>query len=169
MKIDNNINIWFTADLHFDHKNILKLQPNRQHETVNDMNNHILSHCNSVVAENDIIFILGDISFSKVDYLSKLSGNKVIIRGNHDFGYPYIDAHDYLDIAYRGQRLVLFHYPIVHWNGADRGSWHLHGHTHGSFTNSGKSMDVGWDTIGSPYSFDDVAAIMETKENNSRY
>ncbi|MHC4647877.1 MAG: metallophosphoesterase family protein [Planctomycetota bacterium] len=43
------------------------------------------------------------------------------------------------------QALVLCHYPLAVWDRRHYGSWHLHGHSHGTHQNGGLSFDVGVD------------------------
>lgn len=35
-----------------------------------------------------------------------------------------------MEITYLNTRFILFHYPIVEWNGCGRGAIALHGHQH---------------------------------------
>ena len=43
------------------------------------------------------------------------------------------------------QALVLCHYPLAVWDRKHYGSWHIHGHSHGQFLQSGLCLDVGVD------------------------
>ena len=52
-------NIWFTADFHLGHKNIIRYC-NRPFETVEEMNHTILERLNACVKANDILYFLGD-------------------------------------------------------------------------------------------------------------
>lgn len=60
-KKEENRKIYFTSDLHFCHKNILSYD-NRPYDTIEEMNRDIVETWNSIVSENDIIFLLGDIT-----------------------------------------------------------------------------------------------------------
>jgi calcineurin-like phosphoesterase family protein len=53
------LNIWFTADFHLGHKNIIRYC-NRPFQTVEEMNQEILERLNSRVKANDILYFLGD-------------------------------------------------------------------------------------------------------------
>ena len=48
------------------------------------------------------------------------------------------------------EQMVLCHYPLHVWQNHHRGTWHLHGHTHGKLNDpvfyQRKVMDVGIDT-----------------------
>ncbi len=83
--------IYFTADLHFGHTNILKHQPNRHFADENDSTKHdewLLDLWCRTVDKKDIVYILGDLTFFKSEgarrLLEKLSGQKYMIVGNHD-------------------------------------------------------------------------------------
>ncbi|MCM1225498.1 MAG: hypothetical protein NC548_64740 [Lachnospiraceae bacterium] len=72
------------------------------------------------------------------EILSSLSGRKHLIRGNHDkfVDSPefesslFVDVQDYMEVTCLNTRFVLFHYPIVKWNGFYKGTIALHGHQH---------------------------------------
>ena len=53
------LNIWFTADFHLGHKNIIRYC-NRPFDTVEEMNRTILDRLNNLVKANDILYFLGD-------------------------------------------------------------------------------------------------------------
>lgn len=99
------------ADLHLGHANVILYEPVRAKalskllgisvESVNEMakekntylmqlhNQMIIDAWNSVVGENDIVFLLGDFTLSRNKELiqlwtSKLNGRKRLIMGNHD-------------------------------------------------------------------------------------
>ena len=85
-------NIWFTSDLHFHHKNILNFQKNRPYDTLEDMNEGLIKMWNDTVSDDDLIFVLGDVTFNNKlfdDVMIKLQGEKVLIFGNHDHLPPY--------------------------------------------------------------------------------
>jgi len=52
-------NVWFTADFHLGHKNIIRYC-NRPFDTVEEMNRTILDRLNSLVKTNDFLYFLGD-------------------------------------------------------------------------------------------------------------
>lgn len=79
--------IYFTADQHFGHANIIK-HCNRPFGTVAEMDEYLLEQWNNCVDVNDTVSIIGDLFFrntvSADDYLHKLHGKKHLIKGNHD-------------------------------------------------------------------------------------
>jgi calcineurin-like phosphoesterase family protein len=52
-------NIWFTADFHLGHKNIIRYC-NRPFDTVEEMNRTIIERLKSLVKTNHILYFLGD-------------------------------------------------------------------------------------------------------------
>lgn len=79
--------IWFTADLHLGHKNILKYC-NRPWQTIEEHDAAILANWKETVGENDLVFVLGDIVMGSIkkyaDRLAELPGEKRLVCGNHD-------------------------------------------------------------------------------------
>lgn len=145
---------FYISDMHFGHTNIIK-HCQRPFDTVEAMDEVMINNWNQAVKNDDTVYILGDIAFSKAakkasHYLQLLNGNKYIILGNHDQDIrknrsEYIrrgivkDVSPYMEITdtFRGknQRIVLFHYPITEWNNYFRGSIHLYGHVHNNTEN----------------------------------
>lgn len=87
---------FFTSDHHFDHANIIKLEPaNRVDGTgimfssVEQMNEYLIARWNEIVGADDLVYHLGDASFKRKtirSVLPRLNGRKILICGNHD---PY--------------------------------------------------------------------------------
>ncbi|HBL49503.1 MAG TPA: hypothetical protein DDZ65_04575 [Firmicutes bacterium] len=79
--------IYFTADQHFGHANIIK-HCNRPFDSVEEMDEYLLTQWNNRVGTNDTVYILGDLFFrnavSADEYLSRMHGKKHLIKGNHD-------------------------------------------------------------------------------------
>lgn len=130
--------IYLTADLHFYHENIIKLE-GRPFDSVEEMNEILIKRWNSYIKKNDEMYILGDLTLgSKKDNLElfkQLKGKKYLIVGNHDRVTPQWYEHfewikDYHILRCNKQKYILFHYPIYSWKGKDKGYRHLHGHTH---------------------------------------
>jgi calcineurin-like phosphoesterase family protein len=151
-----------TADLeyerrrfwHFFHKNILKFcNASRPYSSVEEMNEGLVEHWNSVVGEDDVVLHLGDFSFkgkeATEEILSQLNGNIVFVFGNHDkvlrSSIKGLTTYDYLEFRFNGVKVCCSHYPFVSWNQQGRGSVMLFGHVHGSYEGKGRSIDVGFD------------------------
>lgn len=133
------------SDTHFGHNNILSIT-NRPFESVEDMNQVLIDRWNSVVRNSDEVYHLGDIHLMnpnkfKNDILPCLNGKIHVIPGNHDrdkdirkisdklvwVKHYYKLNHHYKDYDYK---IIMFHYPIFSWEQKERGSIHLHGHSH---------------------------------------
>lgn len=155
------MSIFFTADTHFGHQNILKYYPRRVDKfggsgNIYSVDQKIIEEWNSHVSKNDDVYHLGDFSMCKsTSYtgrvIEQLNGKVHLIRGNHDnrtikkFKELFYSVSEYEEICINKQLIVLFHYPLARWHHMGRGSWHLHGHCHGNYASQGLSLDVGLD------------------------
>ena len=94
---------FFIANTHFNHTNIIKYC-NRPFSSSEDQTNELIENWNSVVRDEDTVFVLGNFFFfynpnewnEKNTYrfvnetnectriLSQLNGHKQLIKGNHD-------------------------------------------------------------------------------------
>lgn len=129
--------IFFTSDLHLDHKNIIKLC-NRPFRNVNEMNYTLIKNWNKTVGKQDTIYFLGDFALSKNNkhrirkFIHSLNGKKIFIRGNHD---RFLKSYHHFILKYKGISFYLVHNPAeipIGWKG-----WSIFGHTH----NKGKFID----------------------------
>jgi len=116
---------WFSADTHFGHANILKYCK-RPFKDVTEMNETIIKNHNARVKPEDTVFFLGDFCFrnspggkkgegnlQKADYyISKLNGNFVFIKGNHDRNNSLKTPIERVIIRYGGKKMCLVHNPI---------------------------------------------------------
>ena len=181
-----NQNIFFTADNHFSHTNIIKYCE-RPFPSVEGMNSSMIKNWNNKIKDTDIIFILGDFCWgSKKNWLylfERLNGHKYLTQGNHDKGIPssgLVTASPILNVNIKGdeeiaegQRITCSHYPMLSWYQSHRGSWQLYGHVHGRFSGKGDTkttpnqLDVGVDVHGfAPISYEEIKTII-TKRNLS--
>ncbi|UJF24351.1 metallophosphoesterase family protein [Suttonella sp. R2A3] len=147
---------FFTADTHFFHRNIIQYSE-RPFRDVHSMNQAMIAQWNALVGKEDRVYHLGDVSFGGLAetfrLLAELNGELCLVAGNHDdelIADPYLRERfhwikPYHEERIEGHDVVMFHYPIAQWRGAQRGSWQLHGHTHGNVNISGAAMDVGID------------------------
>ena len=132
--------IYFTSDLHFGHNNIIRFD-NRPFAMVEEMDGELIRRWNNKVKSDDIVYILGDISWYNSEktcaILSRLNGQKHLIKGNHDRINGDIKRHfcsisDYKEIKVDDKDVILCHYPITFFNKHHYGSYHLYGHVHNS-------------------------------------
>lgn len=132
--------IYFTADLHFGHENIIKYD-NRPFNNVEKMDAELIRRWNNKVKKDDIVYVLGDISWynneKTANICKQLNGEKHLIKGNHDRIGGKVKAcfesiADYAEIRIDDKKLVLCHYPIHMYNGQHQGAIMLYGHVHNS-------------------------------------
>lgn len=84
--------IYFTSDPHYGHANVIRYCA-RPFRDVQEMNEALINNWNSVVTQDDTVYVLGDFSlgFSEVErYSSRLLGKKFLIPGNHDKLHSWI-------------------------------------------------------------------------------
>lgn len=130
--------VYFISDTHFGHRNVLRLC-NRPFETIEEMNETIITNWNSRVTGNDTVFIVGDMFFRCDDpeaVLKRLHGKKHLLIGNHDGWLKKIDVGKYfksvshmLETSDGAHALTLCHYPLLSWNHQKR-SYMIYGHLH---------------------------------------
>lgn len=166
--------VFFTADLHFNHANLVS-KGHRKFADVNEMNAVLVQRWMETVGPQDHVYILGDVSFAPAataaDQVRVLPGVKHLVAGNHDHKLRRHDAFnrafkwvkDLTEIKVEGQRIVLCHYALLTWNQMHRGSWMLHGHSHNALRPdpNARRLDVGvdaWDYR--PVSFEQIRAQM---------
>ena len=127
--------IYFIADTHFNHKNIIEYC-NRPFKDTNKMNEYIIQKWNSVVKENDIVYHLGDVEFGTTemlkDLICRLNGTKILLRGNHDFkrgvdGWKEVGFSEVYKKRIELENLILTHAPIEI---VEEGKINVFGHIH---------------------------------------
>lgn len=131
----------YISDLHFGHKNVIRFD-GRPFSNTEEMEDKLVENWNRVVRRNDTTYILGDFCWGKepewIRVLSRLSGNKVLIRGNHDLKTMssglrnlFQDVKDYKEIDDNGRKVILCHYPMLFYRGGYRPDcFMLCGHVH---------------------------------------
>ena len=79
------MSVYFIADTHFGEDNIRRYEQ-RPFASAYEMDEEIIKNWNSVVTENDEVYILGDFGAdnNEQDILEKLNGTKYLVKGNHD-------------------------------------------------------------------------------------
>lgn len=175
--------IWFTSDTHFNHENIITYS-SRPFRSLEEMTEELIRRWNVCVNPGDTVYHLGDFALtwgkkhaSIVDgILWRLHGQKWLIVGNHD-RKEVTQSHHWHKVCHyhelkadlggiHKQRIILSHYAMRTWNQMHRGSWMLHGHSHGSLVDiGGKTMDVGVDCHAyAPLSLEEVDDFMRSRE-----
>ena len=173
--------VYFIADTHFGHENILKLC-DRPFDTIKEMNETIVRNWNKRVKGSDTIYILGDLFFKCEDpglILWRLNGKKRLIVGNYDEQWMkrvncakyFASVDELIQISYDGYTMTLCHYPMLSWNRQMRSFMvfgHIHANTDMEFWPYIKARDnmlnAGVDVNGyMPVTFDEMLA------NNRRF
>ncbi len=187
---ETEVKTWFASDIHFLHENIIQYC-NRPFKDVHHMNETLIKNWNSIVEQDHKIFVGGDVCMGRltesIPLVSRLNGRKFLIAGNHDsksrtiseFAANFEWIKDYHEMwvpdltAKGGKRLVVMsHFPFAVWHMASKGSYHLCGHSHGSYKPShpntfdqGKILDIGVDCHNYfPISLEAVMKICAKKE-----
>jgi calcineurin-like phosphoesterase family protein len=151
--------LWFTADLHLGHGNIIKycrrpfldattaerarVDPRGSWkvpaEAVRLHDDALLDAINERVGEEDTLWIVGDFSLAPFGqargYRDRIRCREVnLVRGNHDlasYGALFSRVIDQGMVKHLGKKIWLNHYPMRTWDKAYHGAWHLYGHVHG--------------------------------------
>ena len=159
-----------TADTHFSHQRLAEI---RGFASTEEMDEALVERWNRKVPQGATVWHLGDFCLGKPDrvarLLHKLHGSINLVRGNHDRLPAWTErkfgcAKDLARIKVEERKIVLCHYPILVWDGAHHGAWHLHGHSHGKLRDMGTTrLDIGVDTHPDlePWSWEEIQERME--------
>ena len=130
--------VWLISDTHFDHTNIIRYC-SRPFKSVDEMNEVLLRNWRAAVAEGDIVYFLGDLTFGRESrgprwWAKQLSGRIVWIRGSHDRGVRPTSIIDGIERVVLSEVISCggFDFKLIHdtfdmngWCG-----WVIHGHNH---------------------------------------
>jgi len=159
--------LFFGADTHIGHRNILRYIPDRPYASELDTQAHdawLIDLWQKTVAKRDRLYFAGDLTFRKSDdarrLLEKLPGEKYLVIGNHDasikaYSNYFRKTAQIMEITIKpaacgslkeDQRIVLCHYPLLDWPGRHQGAIMLHGHCHGAMDEcNARSADLRFD------------------------
>lgn len=129
------------SDHHLGHAKILTFLhdgiPLRPFKTMEEMHEVIIERHNKVVLPIDRVYFLGDVVINRkyLHLLGRMSGRKVLVRGNHDICKLHEYAEYFEDVrgvAVKPRKAVMTHVPIH--SDSFRESWplNIHGHLHGN-------------------------------------
>lgn len=141
--------VWFSADLHFGHKNIIKFcSESRPFDNIEAHNEELVKRHNEVVKPDDVVWHLGDIAFGKdnLHYLGRMNGRKKLVMGNHDMykTVEYMKYYSRLAGVIEYQNIILSHIP-VNENQFARWDYNVHGHLHQNNMDDPRYLNVGVD------------------------
>lgn len=132
---------YYIADLHFGHQNCLKFD-NRPFDTIEEHDAALVANWNSVVTDDDDVYILGDFTLCNGEFalkiLKQLKGKLHLIIGNHDAKMLkndkvrecFCEITAYKELSDCSKHIVLCHYPICAYNRHYYGAYHFYGHVH---------------------------------------
>lgn len=182
------VRIFFTADHHFGHANIIKYC-NRPYTSVTEMDRDLIARWNAVVGENDVVYHLGDFTLGgpckAQRYFAQLNGVIHALPGSHDI--RWFDKQEYLsrsghviqcepplktlELCFENNPrplvIVLCHYAMRVWDRSHYGAFHLYGHSHGRLPPQGRAMDIGVDVRPEPFELEEIKTLLETQEGGS--
>lgn len=143
--------VFLVSDTHFGHAGVCRFMRNdgvtklRPWDNPEEMDEAMVKLWNERVRPNDKVYHLGDVVINRkaLSIMSRLNGDKVLIRGNHDI-FKMEDYTKYFrDIrSYHVMNgMILSHVPI-HADSIARFGVNIHGHTHSNRVMRPRGVDV---------------------------
>lgn len=160
---------WFTSDLHLNHDNI-RGYCNRPFESVEEMNEALITRWNDRVSEGDTVYVVGDMFLGRPEdaapLVKRLKGHKVLILGNHDRSRRTMLECGFHETWQRknvqlqdGRRALLAHKPLPAAV-IDMYDLQVHGHRHSGPIVSGRKVNACVDLWEfRPFSEDELCAV----------
>ncbi len=168
------MNIFLISDTHFGHVGVTQFLRSdgtklRPWDNTEDMDEYMVEQWNKTVRPKDKVYHLGDVVINRkhLKTLSKLNGEKVLVKGNHDI----FRIEEYLTYFkdVRGYHVLdnflLSHIPI-HPSCLGRFEGHIHGHLHSNRVMYNDLIDTRYFNVSvecisyTPISFDTVTSTM---------
>lgn len=144
--------VFFTADLHLDHHNILRYD-GRPFADLVEMREEMKRRWNAVVKPHDTVYVLGDVAFRHnpgvLPWLLEVNGILHLVPGNHDNVNKlrpfFTEVHPLLiQINACGRHFLAGHFPLASWMARRGSGWiNVHGHCHGNAPRLYGRVDVG--------------------------
>jgi calcineurin-like phosphoesterase family protein len=131
--------VFLVSDTHFGHAGVCRFTRNdgvtklRPWDNAEEMDEAMVQAWNERVRPTDKVYHLGDVVINRraMKTLSRLNGDKVLIRGNHDI-FPDTEYREYfreLRAYHVMSGMILSHIPL-HVDSLGRFGTNIHGHTH---------------------------------------
>ena len=142
------------------------------------MNEVLVQKHNALVTDKDLTIHAGDFTFekdiNKVEQLiCSLNGKHIFLKGSHDYWQKGIHKkyniffNQRIELKHSSYYIVVDHYAMARWPRSHYNSYLAFGHSHGHYTNQGKSYDVGVDNNNYyPVSIQKFKEIMEKLPDN---
>jgi hypothetical protein len=151
--------VFLTSDTHFGHTGVCHFTRNdgvtklRPWTDPDEMDEEMVRRWNETVRPNDKVYHLGDVVINRksLKIMSRLNGDKVLIRGNHDIfrDDEYRKYFRELRAYHVMNGMILSHIPI-HEESLGRFGVNIHGHLHSNRI-MGYSIDLDREVIDPRY------------------
>jgi len=143
--------VFLVSDTHFGHAGVCRFTRNdgvtklRPWDNADEMDEDMVKAWNDRVRPNDKIYHCGDVVINRrsLSIMSRLNGDKVLIRGNHDI-FKDDDYRQYfreLRAYHVMNGLILSHIP-VHEASLGRFGCNIHGHLHANRVMKARGVDA---------------------------
>ena len=144
--------VFLVSDTHFGHAGVcrfthpddpeVKLRPWTDPD---EMDDEMVRRWNDRVRPTDKVYHLGDVVINRkaLKTLSRLNGDKVLIRGNHDI-FPDVEYREYfreLRAYHVMNGMILSHIPL-HNDSLGRFGVNIHGHLHANRVKKARGVDA---------------------------
>lgn len=147
---------WLVSDTHFGHAGVCRFMREdgvtklRPWDDPEEMDEFMIKAWNDVVRPADKVYHLGDVVINRraLKTLSRLNGDKVLIRGNHDIfrDDEYREYFRELRAYHVLNGMILSHIP-VHESSLGRFGTNIHGHLHASRVKKARGVDAKTGTV----------------------
>lgn len=169
--------IFFTADHHFGHSNIIKYE-NRPFANAQEMDEEMIKRWNQRGGPKDQVYHLGDVSLLRPEttkeILDRLNDKIYLVKGNHDKSvlkpvcakrFEWIKDYHFLKVP-NGPMIALMHYCLRVWDRKRHDVQHLFVHSHSNLPEIKEELAVNvgvdcWDFY--PASLEELKSKMEEK------
>jgi calcineurin-like phosphoesterase family protein len=143
--------VFLTSDTHFGHWGVCKFLAEdgvtklRPWDNPDEMDEEMVKRWNDTVRPNDKVYHLGDVVINRkaLGIMSRLNGDKVLIRGNHDIfrDEEYREHFRELRAYHVMNGMILSHIP-VHTDSLGRFGVNIHGHLHDKRVKKALKVDI---------------------------
>lgn len=142
--------VFLVSDTHFGHVGVTRFLREdgtklRPWDSVEEMDEELVKRWNETVRPTDKVYHLGDVVINRkaLKTLSRLNGDKVLIRGNHDIfrDDEYREYFRELRAYHVMDGMILSHIPI-HPESLGRFGTNIHGHLHSNRVKKIRGLNV---------------------------
>jgi calcineurin-like phosphoesterase family protein len=145
-------NTFLVSDTHFGHTGVCQfvrsdgVTPLRPWDCAEAMDEALVDNWNRVVGSKDKVYHLGDVVINRraLKTLSRLNGEKVLVKGNHDI-FPIAEYLEHFkDVrGYHVLDMIIMSHIPVHPESKGRFRGNVHGHLHSNRV----LKPVGWSDL----------------------